>query len=384
MEKSLNLLNKPILSLCMIVKNEKENLPRCLASAKPYVDEMIVVDTGSQDGTPEIALSYGAKVSYFEWCDDFSAARNYSISLASGDWILLLDADEELVVETENFKQQLADNKELLGYALVREDLNVTNIIGGFHGRLFRNLPNLRYVNRFHEQLKYQDKNLVYGKLEGIKIIHYGNFEEEKVIKKAANRDIPILEDMRKKEDLSLWLLDCLARKYTRIGDREKAEECYVEVLDKLSPNLMDGDPPEDFFWVPTLLHILGVQLLEQKDYETARLICQRGLEWCPNYPPINNLAGEIVRALGFPLGAIAYFEKCLQLGQEGNYYIGEPFEESFLTTYPAYNIGCTYMEMQRLQEALAAFELALTFDANFTAAHQKTDEIKQILASAR
>ncbi len=384
MEKSLNLLNKPILSLCMIVKNEKENLPRCLASAKPYVDEMIVVDTGSQDGTPEIALSYGAKVSHFEWCDDFSAARNYSISLASGDWILLLDADEELVVETENFKQQLADNKELLGYALVREDFNVTNIIGGFHGRLFRNLPNLRYVNRFHEQLKYQDKNLVYGKLEGIKIIHYGNFEEEKVIKKAANRDIPILEDMRKKEDLSLWLLDCLARKYTRIGDGEKAEECYVEVLDKLSPNLMDGNPPEDFFWVPTLLHILGVQLLEQKDYETARLICQRGLEWCPNYPPINNLAGEIVRALGFPLGAIAYFEKCLQLGQEGNYYIGEPFEESFLTTYPAYNIGCTYMEMQRLQEALAAFELALAFDANFTAAHQKTDEIKQILASAR
>ena len=194
MEKSLNLLNKPILSLCMIVKNEKENLPRCLASAKPYVDEMIVVDTGSQDGTAEIALSYGAKVSHFEWCDDFSAARNYSISLASGDWILLLDADEELVVETENFKQQLADNKELLGYALVREDFNVTNIIGGFHGRLFRNLPNLRYVNRFHEQLKYEDKNLVYGKLEGIKIIHYGNFEEEKVLKKAANRDIPILE----------------------------------------------------------------------------------------------------------------------------------------------------------------------------------------------
>ena len=71
MNDSLDEFISPRLSLCMIVKDEKENLSRCLESAKPYVDEIIVVDTGSQDGTLEIALLYGAKVDYFKWCDDF-------------------------------------------------------------------------------------------------------------------------------------------------------------------------------------------------------------------------------------------------------------------------------------------------------------------------
>ena len=102
----------------MIVKNEKHNLPRCLDSAKPYVDEIIVVDTGSVDGTPEIAAEYGAKVSYFEWCDDFAAARNYAISQISGDWILMLDADEELVVNSDNYKDEIISNPTILVYAL--------------------------------------------------------------------------------------------------------------------------------------------------------------------------------------------------------------------------------------------------------------------------
>lgn len=381
--ESAHFLSKPLISLCMIVKNEAENLPRCLASAKPFVDEMIVVDTGSEDNTVEIAKSYGAKVSNFKWCDDFSAARNYSLSLASGDWILVLDGDEELLVETDSWRQKLTEEPEVNAYGLVRLEANVSHVIGGFHGRIFRNLPDLRYVNRFHEQLQFKDKNnLNFGRLEGVKIVHYGNLESEKVIQKAAKRDIPILEQMRSESGLNFWLLDCLGRKYIHIGEEEKAAECYAEILDKLSPYLIEGNPPEEFFWVPTLLHFLGVKSFEQEDYETARILCQRGLEWCPNYPPINNLAGEMVKSLGFPLGAIAYFEKCIKLGQAGNYYVGEPFELSFLTTYPAYNIGCTYWEMQCPQEALAALEMALAFDADFTPARDKIAEIKRTLPS--
>jgi tetratricopeptide (TPR) repeat protein len=85
---------KGAVSLCMIVKDEEEHLAKCLSSVKPIVDEMIVVDTGSADRTRDIARVFGAGVYDFEWTNDFSEARNFSISKASGEWIFIMDADE--------------------------------------------------------------------------------------------------------------------------------------------------------------------------------------------------------------------------------------------------------------------------------------------------
>jgi len=93
--------SNPTLSICIIVKDEEKNIGKCLRSIKPLADEMIVVDTGSTDRTKEIAKVFGAKVFEFEWTNSFSDARNYSISKASGDWILILDADE--VIAPEDF-----------------------------------------------------------------------------------------------------------------------------------------------------------------------------------------------------------------------------------------------------------------------------------------
>jgi len=80
----------------MIVKNEEDNIERALISVKPAVDEMIVVDTGSTDRTKDIARALGAKVYDFKWTDNFSDVRNFSLSKASGKWILVLDADEAI------------------------------------------------------------------------------------------------------------------------------------------------------------------------------------------------------------------------------------------------------------------------------------------------
>ena len=87
---------KKNLSVCLIVKNEEQYLFDCLSSVKDIADEIILVDTGSTDSSIEIAGKFTAKVFNFEWVNDFSAARNYAISKAEGDWILYLDADERI------------------------------------------------------------------------------------------------------------------------------------------------------------------------------------------------------------------------------------------------------------------------------------------------
>jgi glycosyltransferase involved in cell wall biosynthesis len=365
--------DRPFISFCAIVKNEAENLPRCLASVQPYVDELIVVDTGSTDDTIAIAQQYGAKVSHFEWCDDFAAARNYSLSLVSGDWVLTLDADEELVVHSPQFRDLLMHPDAPIVYGLNRRDLyEVGDIAGGHHARLFRNLSELQYRDRYHEQLQHISGNhLSLGTMEAIEILHYGN-SDDNILSKNLTRDIPILEKMRSEQGLDLWRLDCLARKYLKVDRPEKAQDCYSEALDRLLPNLIDGEPPQPFFWIPTLLEALGAQAFESEDLETARLICQRGLEWCPNHPPLNYLAGDLLLLLGFPKGALSYFEYCLQMGQDKTYYQGDPFPMQFINTFPAYGLGCTHLALKDWQQAIAAFNLVLSFDPNYTPAKEQ------------
>lgn len=384
MSNSLDEVIAPRLSLCMIVKDEKKNLPRCLESAKPYVDEMIVVDTGSQDGTPEIAMQYGAKVDYFKWCEDFAAARNFSLSLASGDWILVLDADEELVVNTDNLKQELTSQTEVIAYSvMLSEDTAVERTTPLHTPRLFRNLPELRYVSRLHEYIdfnKWCDRPNFLGQLESLKILHYPKTAPEEIQQELIQRDIAILERIQQEEGISLRLLYSLAGAYGDTQQAEKAQECYAEAFDRLLPHLMEGNPPDDFAFIPSLIFTLAAQSLQNQDYETARLICHRGLEWCPNYPPINYIAGMILITLGFPLGAIAYFENCLQLGKNLSYYKGEPFDISFITTDAACGLGAAYIQMKSWQAAISAFKLALDFEENCTDAQRNLEAIQALL----
>ena len=103
----------------MIVKNEEKHLAYCLNSLTPVADEMIVVDTGSTDKTKEIAEAFGARIFDFEWINDFSAARNYSLSQAQGDWILVMDADEVISGQDYAKLKKLLTKKKEIAYNLV-------------------------------------------------------------------------------------------------------------------------------------------------------------------------------------------------------------------------------------------------------------------------
>ncbi len=146
----------PLLSLCMMVKNEEEMLPRCLESIKGSADEIIVVDTGSSDRTVEIAKSYGARIYHHAWENDFSKHRNQSISYATGDWILIMDADEEFYSEDVALLREVIQRSNADFIYLQCFDMEKT---GKPHGvfnqvRLFRNGAGMHYTRCVHNQLQ--------------------------------------------------------------------------------------------------------------------------------------------------------------------------------------------------------------------------------------
>ncbi len=148
------------ISLCMIVKNEESKLSWCLDSLKGIVDEMIIVDTGSEDSTKEIARQYGAKVYDFEWTGDFSEARNYAFSLATGDYIYTADADEDIDEENrERFLKLKKDIEELdidivqMYYTNQLASRSVYNYDRELRPKLFRRVRNFRWEDPIHEQI---------------------------------------------------------------------------------------------------------------------------------------------------------------------------------------------------------------------------------------
>jgi GT2 family glycosyltransferase/tetratricopeptide (TPR) repeat protein/SAM-dependent methyltransferase len=161
-EDGLLLRAKPInLSLCMIVRDNASTIAACLDSIKPWVDEMVVVDTGSRDNTPELCRERGARLFHFPWCDDFSAARNESFRHARGEWIFWMDSDDTIGEKSGRKLRELAigaSDPSILGYVMQvhcpgggeegRTDVTVVD-----HVKLIRNRPGLRFEHRIHEQI---------------------------------------------------------------------------------------------------------------------------------------------------------------------------------------------------------------------------------------
>lgn len=153
---------KPTVTLCMLVKDEANFLPRAVSSVRPFINELIVIDTGSVDGSDHVAERLGAKVYPFKWVDDFSAARNFSLSKATGDWILRIDPDEVIPWQTATQIPLLVREHRMEGYVFPimnwLEDPHVgkpnTQWALSETCRLYRNLyPTVHYTNPVHEEL---------------------------------------------------------------------------------------------------------------------------------------------------------------------------------------------------------------------------------------
>lgn len=227
----------PAVSLCMIVRDEEDKIGACLESARPYVQEMIVVDTGSQDRTVEIAREQGASVFFLQWTEHFAEARNFALKQASGQWILVLDADEVLTaVDSSRFTELLSDETAAGYYLTIRHlrssrpaDYETDTVC-----RLFRNLPGIAYRGRIHEDISSSLARrypLLHLKNSGLVLTHHGYLQETVHHKDKAARNLRLLALAIEEERDKLYYRYALGAEYF-------LQERLQEAADTLAPLL--------------------------------------------------------------------------------------------------------------------------------------------------
>ena len=225
------------ISACWMVKNAARDLRRSIASVANFVDELIVVDTGSSDNTVDVAREFGAKIFREQWQDDFSAPRNLAIREAAGDWIVFLDADEFFVDDCAKNLQFAISRAKLHGIAglyvnFVNVDADNDNrIISETHLlRVFEKAPTVRYVGKIHEVVHRGGKlldNVIMPPADMLTIWHTG-YSKSIVIEKLKRNLVPLLEELKTSaapERTYPYLADCYygledwanAEKYARL-----------------------------------------------------------------------------------------------------------------------------------------------------------------------
>jgi len=227
------------LSLCMIVKNEEKHLARCLSSVKEVANEIVIVDTGSSDNTIEMAKSFKAKIFHFDWVEDFSAARNFAMSKCSGDWILYLDADEEL---NPNCIEELIKYKSHFpaGVYCTVKSLGTSSANGSVmrYPRLFANVPGLQFEGKVHEQISDSlKKNKILLVDSEIEIIHHGYAIDKVGLQKKKERNLDLLLSNENKKSNTY---DKLKLIQTLIS-LDKYDEAEVRVINLMNNKLITG-----------------------------------------------------------------------------------------------------------------------------------------------
>lgn len=231
--KKIKRKTKLKISACYIVKNNSADLKISLQSISKYVDEIILVDTGSTDDTVAVAESFGAKIFYQDWQDDFSAPRNLALSQAAGDWIIFLDADEfftNLTAKNIRMAIEQADKFHKAGMLiyLVNIDKNAGNKIldTNYILRIFKNQSGLHYVGKIHEEIRVDENvlsNITFAPPNILTLYHTGY--SESLNKSKAERNLKILLSELAETDEPQRIYGYIAESYNGLEDFTNAEK---------------------------------------------------------------------------------------------------------------------------------------------------------------
>ena len=347
----------PRISLCMIVKDEESFLPQCLGSARPIVSEIIIVDTGSRDKSKEIARSYGAKVFEVPWEDDFAKARNVSLGRASGDWLLVLDADEAIAERDHAALLQHTRHPAVCYEFMQRHysnDIRLSHFkpchgeypdwersyVGYFESNLCRLFPNragIEYRGVVHELVEHSIKEIGKHRIERspIPIHHYGHTPEVQQRKNKSSVYTPLGEAKAKAPQAHWQAYFELGVEFNVTGRREESVEQFRRAL------------KENPAYVPAWVN-LGYVLCELGRYQEAVQALDQAVRRDPlAAEAFCNLGVVFLRTKQFDLSAQCSL-KALQLNPH------------YLNAYS--NLSKALWFSRKPQEAISALTQALSF----------------------
>lgn len=353
---------QPLLSLCMIARNSARILAACLESVRAWVDEIIIVDTGSEDDTIKIAESFGARIGRFSWCDDFAAARNESLKLARGRWIFWIDSDDTMDSANGQKLRALVQRRhaaQIMGFIL-QVHCPTPPQAGSYyatttavdHVKVFRGGLGLQFSGRIHEQVLPAIRRLG-GDVAwtDIYVTHSGPDLTPEGRARKHQRDLRILDlELHENPDDTFALFN--------MGMTLLDAERPAEALNYLCRSLQRASSGESHLGK---LYALIVQAYTQLHRRPAALwTCEQGLRVCPGETELLFRKATLEQTLGNLQAAEASYRALLEVPRERRL---SSMDQGILGIKCWHNLALLYQQQGDHAGAEAAWRRVLDFD---------------------
>ena len=345
------------LSVCMIVRDEAEVLRSALESVRSIADQIVVVDTGSQDASPSVARECGAEVFDFAWCDDFAAARNAALEHATGDWVLVLDADEWIAAadrarlratldgprdrvyecEQRNYVGDAATPGLRAGAIPAVWGVAAAGYVTARQVRLFPNDPRLRYQGCVHEQLEQAVRTAAFETMAlDLTVHHLGKLRSAAIMQRKAQL-YRLLGQMKLEHAPDGRALLELGVQCIELGEIARAAELLERAL---ATSEVLGDRAK------IIAHLAGVWS-DQGDFERADALVRTHLETVSAYSFVWERWGSVLGRAGRTARAAEVLERASRLFDDAAGIL-RLLGETYLATRQYDRAGASY---ERLRE---------------------------------
>jgi len=354
------------LTACLLTRDEERTLEPALNSIVPVADQVIVADTGSRDRTVAIATRFGAEVRSFTWDDDFSAARNFALRQATGDWIFWINPNETLQLAGYQHLRECLTRAEAFAFSVVVQNQVQADRPDAFTEtwdyRLFRRHPEVQYGGRLHPNFVTPLANLaakegkkVYA--SGLTLRHHGYTSELKEVK--LRWAVRLLERELKDRPGQLGFLIEYGRTLLRLND-PKGHAVLAEAVTQILPACQAPTAP--IAQVQSLLeYLLTVSSNQSRCRLKKEEARELALRWFPASPPLLWIMAADWFQRGDYRQASQLLERLVALGQSNAYDKSEAFDPRIIGEEAVMNLGACYWRLNDLPKAEACFRRLLT-----------------------